>query len=165
MELGVFTAIVLRHPQRDAALLLRRDQRKQRFPGLITGIGGQVELASGEGSNLVASLLREFQEETAIPLDIVEAVRCRLSTIITRGGLQVLLLWFTGQLTAVPDDLTCTEGELEFFDLIALPRDQMVPTARQTIPFILALPQDDNTIYNGCFGADGTLITNYPNQY
>ncbi len=119
MKLGVFTAIVLRHPSEDAALLLRRSAGKKRFPGLITGIGGQVELTQGEGEDLGASLLREFQEETKIPLEIVTDVRCRLSTLITRGDLQVLLLWFTGRLTAMPDDLSCTEGHLEFFDVNA----------------------------------------------
>lgn len=161
MKLGVFTAIVLRHPSEDAALLLRRSPDKKRFPGLITGIGGQVELARGEGEDLGAALLREFQEETKIPLDIVADMRCRLSTIITRGQLQVLLLWYTGRLTAMPDDLSCSEGELEFFDVHDLPSEQMIPTARQTIPFILALPRDDKTIYNGVFDADGQLITNW----
>ena len=134
MKLGVFTAIVLRHPSEDAALLLRRSAGKKRFPGLITGIGGQVELAQGEGEDLGASMLREFQEETKIPLEIVADVRCRLSTLITRGDLQVLLLWFTGQLTAMPDDLSCTEGELAFFDVNALPSEQMIPTARRAVP-------------------------------
>ena len=160
MKLGVFTAIVLRHPSRNSALLLRRSETKARFPGLITGIGGQVELMDGEGGDLMASMLREFDEETDIPLDIVEDVRCHLSTIITRGDLQVLLLWFSGKLTAMPTDLSCTEGQLEFFDTDALPLDEMIPTARQTIPFILGLKPNDDTIYNGCFDASNTLITN-----
>ena len=142
-------------------MLLRRSQGKKRFPGLITGIGGQVELTQGEGEDLGASMLREFQEETKIPLEIVADVRCRLSTLITRGDLQVLLLWFTGRLTAMPDDLSCTEGQLEFFDVNALPSEQMIPTARQAVPFILALPGDDRTIYNGVFDAEGQLITNW----
>ena len=165
MKLGVFTAIVLRHPSADAALLLRRSEGKKRFPGLITGIGGQVELEQGEGEDLGASLLREFQEETNIPLETVADIRCRLLTIITRGDLQVLLLWFIGQLTAMPDDLSCTEGALEFFDVGDLPSEQMIPTARRAIPFILALPEDDPTIYNGCFSADGQLVTNNINDY
>ena len=160
MKLGVFTAITLRHPAREAVLLLRRSETKRRFPGLITGIGGQVELAEGEGDDLVGSMLREFQEETVIPLAMIQDVRCRLSTIITRGELQVLLLWFTGQLTTMPDDLSCTEGVLEFHDVDALPLDRMVPTARRTIPFMLSLPVDDTTIYNSCLDADGELITN-----
>lgn len=162
MKLGVFTAIVLRHPQRNAVLLLRRSETKARFPGLITGIGGQVELVDSEGDDLVASMLREFDEETVIPLDIVEDVRCHLSTIITRGDQQVLLLWFSGQLTAMPIDLSCTEGQLGFFDNDALPLDEMIPTARQTIPFILGLSPQDDTIYNGCFDDDNILITNKP---
>ncbi len=160
MQLGVFTAIVLRHPHEDSVLLLRRSRAKKRFPGLITGIGGQVELALGEGDDLGASMLREFQEENNIPLGTVADIRCRLSTLITRGDLQVLLLWFTGQLTAMPDDLSCTEGELEFFDVGALPSEQMIATARRAIPFILALPEDDPTIYNGCFDSNGNLISN-----
>jgi 8-oxo-dGTP pyrophosphatase MutT (NUDIX family) len=165
MQLGVFTAIVLRHPSEDSVLLLRRSRTKKRFPGLITGIGGQVELTLGEGEDLGASLLREFQEETHIPLDMVREIRCHLSTLITRGDLQVLLLWFTGNLATVPKDLSCTEGELAFFDVNALPSEQMVPTARRAIPFILALPEDDPTIYNGCFTADGQLLTNNMNQH
>ena len=90
-------------------------------------------------------------------------MRCRLSTIVTRGELQVLLLWFTGHLTAMPDDLSCTEGTLEFFDVDALPQAEMIPTARQTIPFVLSLPDDDPTVYNGCFDVHGNLLTNRRN--
>ena len=160
MELGVFTAIVLRHPTEDAVLLLRRSPDKKRFPGLITGIGGQVELADGEGADLVGSMLREFDEETVIPMEIVEDVRCRLSTIITRGDQQVLLLWFTGRLTAMPEDLACNEGVLEFHAIDSLPIREMVPTASKTIPFICSLPEDDEAIWNGCFDDAGNLITN-----
>ena len=112
---------------------------------------------------IVMKALRIPFEETVIPLDIVDGVRCRLSTLITRGDLQVLLLWFTGQLTAVPADLSCTEGMLEFHDIDALPIGEMVPTASKAIPFMLALPDDDARIYNGCLDVEGDLITNRQN--
>ncbi|MCE7982994.1 MAG: NUDIX domain-containing protein, partial [Caldilinea sp. CFX5] len=149
MQLDVRTALVLRHPTAPSVLLLRRSPTKKLFPNLITGIGGKVELTAGEGEDLVAAAWREFQEETLIPAELVADVRLRLSTIISRGDQQVLLLWLTGQLLALPPDLSCTEGVLEFHPVIQLPVDEMIPTARQTIPFILALAVDDLIVYNG----------------
>lgn len=160
MQLDVRTALVLRHPTEAAVLLLRRSPTKKLFPNLITGIGGKVELTDGEGGDLVAAAWREFQEETKIPAEIVADVRLRLTTIITRGEQQVLLLWLTGQLLDLPSDLSCTEGVLEFHPITQLPVDEMIPTARQTIPFVLALSADDPIVYNGFLDHGGRLITN-----
>ncbi len=160
MQLDVLTALVLCHPTEPSVLLLRRSATKKLFPNLITGIGGKVELSDGEGENLLGAAWREFHEETMIPGALVADVRLRLSTLVSRGERQVLLLWFTGQLTALPPDLTCTEGELAFYAIDQLPVDRMIPTARQAIPFILSLPQADNTVYNGCFDHHGYLFTN-----
>jgi hypothetical protein len=66
----------------------------------------------------------------------------------------------TGQLLDLPSDLSCTEGVLEFHPITQLPVDDMIPTARQTIPFILALSADDPVVYNGCLDRSGRLITN-----
>ncbi|MEZ4729889.1 MAG: NUDIX hydrolase [Caldilineaceae bacterium] len=160
MQLDVRTAIVLRHPTEPAVLLLRRSATKKLFPNLITGIGGKVELDTGEGDDLIAAAWREFQEETQIPPALVADVRLRLSTIISRGDQQVLLLWLTGRLTALPPDLCCTEGQLEFHTVDQLPLDEMIPTARQAIPLMLALADEDPIVYNGCFDRNGRLITN-----
>lgn len=160
MQLDVRSALILRHPTDSSVLLLRRSAEKRLFPSLITGIGGKVELDEGEGDDLTAALLREFAEETRIAPATVTDVRCRLSTLVTRGQLQVLLLWYTGRLTREPLDLACEEGELEFFPLQQLPTDTMIPTARRAIPFILSLPDSDETIYNGIFNADGDLMVN-----
>lgn len=159
MKLDVRTALLLRHPTENAVLLLRRSPAKKLFPNLITGIGGKVELEQGEGEDLVAAAWREFQEETRIPPTLVRDVRLRLSTIVSRGELQVILLWLTGQLMALPPDLSCTEGQLEFFAVNRLPLVEMIPTARQAIPFIVALAADDPIVYNGCFDANNKLIT------
>lgn len=160
MELDVRTALILRHPTENKVLLLRRSPTKRLFPNLMTGIGGKVELDDGEGADLQAAMWREFTEETTIsPAQIADA-RLRLSTIISRGPLQVLLLWYTGTLRAAPADLSCTEGQLEFHPVDGLPLNDMIPSARETIPFILTLPEDDETVYNGCLMEDGRLITN-----
>ncbi len=161
MQLDVRTALVLRHPTEQAVLLLRRSATKKLFPKLITGIGGKVELLQGEGDDLLGAAWREFHEETEIPAALVADVRLRLSTLVSRDQRQILLLWLTGQLTALPPDLRCTEGELEFHAIDQLPLDDMIPTARQVIPFILRLPQADTTVYNGCFARTGALLTNY----
>lgn len=161
MQLDVRTALVLRHPTEPSVLLLRRSPTKKLFPNLITGIGGKVELTDGEGDDLVAAAWREFQEETLIPADLVANVRLRLSTIISRGDQQVLLLWLTGQLLDLPSDLSCTEGVLEFHPITKLPVDDMIPTARQAIPFILALSANDSIVYNGFLDQNGRLITNH----
>lgn len=159
-KLDVRTAIILRHPTEAQVLLLRRSPTKKLFPNHITGIGGKVELDEGEGDDLTAAAWREFLEETCIPRSSISDVRLRLSTILTRGDLQVILLWYTGQLTTLPTDLSCTEGELAFYPLDQLPIHDMIPTASQTIPFILALPQDDKTVYNGYFNSRDQLFTN-----
>ncbi len=161
-ELDVRTALILRHPTEEKALLLRRSPTKRLFPNLMTGVGGKVELEQGEGSDLAASMWREFTEETTIPAQLIEDARLRLSTIVSRGSLQVLLLWYTGRLLQLPNDLSCTEGQLEFHPVNNLPLDDMIPTARMAIPFILALPDHDETVYNGCLMDDGRLITNSP---
>ena len=163
-KLDVRTAIVLGHPTENKVLLLRRSPTKKLFPDHITGIGGKVELNEGEGNDLTAAAWREFLEETKIPDTTVTDVRLRLSTILTRGELQVILLWFTGQLRALPPDLSCTEGELAFYPLDQLPIHDMIPTASQTIPFVLALPDDDRAIYNGYFDEQNRLFTNYPHS-
>lgn len=160
MQLDVRTALVLRHPTAPAVLLLRRSATKKLFPNLITGIGGKVELAHGEGDDLIAATWREFHEETNIPAPLVSDVRLRLSTIISRGDQQVLLLWLTGKLLDLPADLSCTEGQLEFHAVDQLPLDAMIPTARQAIPVILALADSDPIIYNGFFERNGHLVTN-----
>lgn len=160
INLDVRTAIILRHPTEPAVLLLRRSATKKLFPSLITGIGGKVELAQGEGDDLLGAAWREFQEETTIPAALVADVRLRLSTLISRGDQQVLLLWLTGQLLSLPPDLSCTEGELEFHAIDHLPLERMIPTARQAIPFVLALADDDRIVYNSCLHHDGRLITN-----
>ncbi len=160
-KLDIRTAIILRHPTENAVLLLRRSPTKKLFPDRITGIGGKVEIDEGEGNDLAAAAWREFTEETNIPETMATDVRLRLSTILTRGDLQVILLWYTGQLTALPPDLSCTEGDLAFYPLDQLPIPAMIPTASQTIPFILALPDTDETVYNGYFDDQDRLYTNY----
>jgi len=160
-RLDIRTAIILRHPTEPSALLLRRSATKTLFPNYITGIGGKVEIDEGEGNDLNAAAWREFTEETNIPHNIVKNVRLRLSTILTRGELQVILLWFTGQLTEVPLDLSCTEGALAFYPFDHLPIHDMIPTASQTIPFILSLPDTDTTVYNGYFDAQDRLYSNW----
>lgn len=164
MKLDVRTAIVLHHPTEDAVLLLRRSPTKSLFPNLLTGIGGKVELDRGEGDDLTAAAWREFTEETNIPKAMVADLRLRLSTILTRGELQVVLLWFTGKLTELPPNLDCTEGQLEFHPVDQLPIQAMIPTASQAIPFILTLPNDDETIYNGTFDQNNHLSTNQPSN-
>lgn len=162
INLDVRTAMILRHPTEPAVLLLRRSATKKLFPNLITGIGGKVELAQGEGDDLIGAAWREFHEETKIPASLVADVRLRLSTLISRGDQQVLLLWLTGQLLSLPPDLSCTEGELAFHPIDHLPVDEMIPTARQAIPFILSLAADDPIVYNSCLDQRGDLITNLP---
>ncbi|MEM7129246.1 MAG: NUDIX domain-containing protein [Chloroflexota bacterium] len=160
MELDVRTALILRHPTEHQVLLLRRSPTKRLFPNLITGVGGKVELEQGEGLDLTASMWREFTEETTITPEDIQDARLRLSTVLSRDPLQVLLLWYTGRLTSLPADFSCTEGKLEFHPVAELPLAQMIPTAREAIPFILSLPNDEQRIHNGCFDADMRLITN-----
>jgi 8-oxo-dGTP pyrophosphatase MutT (NUDIX family) len=139
-------------------LLLKRAATKKLLPNLITGIGGKVEFDQNEAKDLEASLLREFTEETKIDINTISGITLKLSTIISRDGLQVVLLWYVGQLNEIPQDLSCTEGELGFYDVDSLPLEDFTPTASKAIPFILSAKGDK--IYNGVFKEDGSLVVN-----
>jgi len=161
MRLDVRTILILRHPDSRQVLLLRRSREKKLFPGLITGIGGSVELSRGEGDDLESAALRELEEETQITRAIITRPRLRLSTVLSRDDSQVILLWHTGKLLETPPELSCTEGDLAFFSARDLPIGSMIPTARAAIPFVLSLPDDDLFIYNGVFDpATMNLTTN-----
>lgn len=147
-----------------SVLLLKRGAYKKILPGLITGIGGKVELAQGEGEDLEAAGRREWAEEMPQLKSSLEDVRLRLVTHDTRGKDVVLLLWFTVRLTSVPDDLSCNEGEVIRFPLSDLPLDSMTPTAKHAIPFVLSLANDDQTIYDGVFTAgQANLVLSHVN--
>jgi 8-oxo-dGTP pyrophosphatase MutT (NUDIX family) len=158
MKLDCRVALVLWHPNQRKVLLLKRAAFKKLFPGLITGIGGKLELEKGEGEDLGNAWRREFFEETNIEERLLADVKLKLSTLIYRDGEQFLLLWYTGKLTEVPADLSCTEGELGFFDADSLPLAEFTPTAREAIPFTLQHSADDR-VHNGVFNADGSLTT------
>lgn len=158
-NLNVFTALILHHPTDSSVLLLKRSDTKKRWPGYITGVGGMVELRDGEADDLIASALRELDEETHIPLEQVENVQLRLSTILSRGQTQDILLWLTGQLLSVPADLYSPDGTLTFYPLDELPLAQMIPTARATVPFITSLAPDDPVTYTGVFVGDELFTT------
>src|SRR5262245_14025502 len=121
MQLDVRTVLVLEHPDRHRVLLLRRSPDKRLFPGLITGIGGRVELDRREAQDLELALWREINEELGTSAEQIQRLRLRLTTLLTRGDQQVILLWFTGMLRQVPASLNCSEGTLEFFQKDNLP--------------------------------------------
>ena len=151
MKLDVRTILLLSHQNKNELLLLKRHASKKLFPDLMTGIGGKVELERGEGEQLIESMWREFKEETNIPKEITNNVKLRLTTIHKRSNLLINLLWFTGDLTETPDNLSCTEGTLHFISKDNLPKKQMIPTAYEAIHFICRLPDSDENYYNGCF--------------
>lgn len=158
ISVDVRTVLVLISPDGRRVRLLRRSADKKLFAGLITGIGGKVELHRGEGDDIEASLWRELAEETGLGPEQVSNVRLRLCTTLHRDGAQVVLLWFTGMLADVRTPPRCTEGTLEWFDRDALPDAQMVPTAAAAIRFILDLRDDDHAIYTATYGADRHLV-------
>jgi len=165
MHLDVRTILVLWHPDGRQVLLLRRSPQKKLFPGLITGIGGAVELALGEGADLEAAVLRELEEETRIARSDISDLRLKLTTVLSRDYAIVLLLWYIGRLEAVPSDLSCSEGELSFFARGDLPLEAMVPTAREAIPFVISLSDDDTTTYSGIYeGKSFRLLANLPRR-
>src|ERR1051325_3535759 len=161
MKLDVRTILLLRHPDGRQVLLLCRSPEKKLFPNLMTGIGGAVELASGEGADLEAAVLRELEEETRIRRDQISDLRLRLATTLTRDHAQVLLLWYTAKLEEFPSDLSCTEGELRFFHVGDLPLERFIPTARSAIPLVLSLADDDTSTYSGIYDPKNfDLLTN-----
>jgi 8-oxo-dGTP pyrophosphatase MutT (NUDIX family) len=163
MRLDVRTILILWHPDRGQVLLLRRSAEKRLFPNLLTGIGGAVELAAGEGADLESSVLRELEEETQITRTQIEDLRLRLTTLLSRDNAQVILLWYTARLRQAPSSLSCTEGRLAFFPAQDLPIDLMVPTAREAIGFVISLGDDDHTTYSGIYsGNNFGLLANHP---
>ena len=161
MHLDARNILILRHPDRRQILLLRRSTDKKLFPGLITGIGGAVELKMGEGSDLEAAVLRELEEETRIARTDISDLRLRLTIVLNRDSAMVLLLWYTGKLSIIPSDLSCTEGELSFFKAQDLPLESMIPTAREAIPFVISLSDDDAKTYSGIYEPKSfRLLTN-----
>jgi 8-oxo-dGTP pyrophosphatase MutT (NUDIX family) len=146
-------------------LLLRRSADKKLFPNLITGIGGAVELALGEGADLDSAVLRELEEETRVHRSHICDLRLRLTSVLGRNNAQVVLHWYTANLTKIPSDLSCTEGDLRFYPAQDLPLDLMVPTAREAIGFVISLADDDTTTYSGVYvGKLFKLLTNQPGQ-
>src|SRR6266581_2683938 len=161
MRLDVRTILILRHPDRRQVLLLRRSADKKLFPNLITGIGGAVELAMGEGAELEAAVLRELEEETRIHRGSLSNLRLRLTSVLRRDDTLVVLLWYIGNLEQIPSDLSCSEGELRFWPAGDLPLESMVPTAREAIRFVVSLSDDDATSYSGIYeGKNFGLLTN-----
>ncbi len=161
MQLDVRTILILRHPDRRQVLLLRRSPGKKLFPNLITGVGGGVELAMGEGADLEAAILREMEEETRIGRAEISDLRLRLTTVLSRDDAIVVLLWYTANLSIIPCDLSCSEGELGFYPARDLPLDLMVLTAREAIPFVISLSDDDQTSYSGVYDRKSfRLLTN-----
>ena len=158
MKIDCRSALILRHPSENKVLLLKRGSFKKLLPNLITGIGGKIELEKGEGEDLEKALLREFVEETQIDLNIVTDIKLRLTTSFFRDGIQWSIFWYTGQLTELPQDLSCNEGELSFYDVGSLPVKEFTPPASEAIPYILNV-QDDKT-YNSVFKSDGKLLIN-----
>jgi 8-oxo-dGTP pyrophosphatase MutT (NUDIX family) len=165
MRLDVRTILVLWHPDRQQVLLLRRSAEKRLFPNLLTGIGGAVELAAGEGADLESSVLRELEEETQITRGQIDDLRLRLTTVLSRDNAQVMLLWYTAILKHIPSSLFSSEGQLAFFPAQNLPLDGMVPTAREAIQFVISVGDDGHTTYSGIYDAkDFELWTNHPKR-
>jgi len=161
MQLDVRTILILRHPDRRQVLLLRRSPHKKLFPDLITGIGGAVELNLGEAADLDAAVLRELEEETRIARTDITELRLRLTTVLSRDCTQVVLLWYTADLSIIPSDLSCSEGELGFYPARDLPLDLMVPTAREAIGFVISLADDEQRTYSGVYEPKSfRLLTN-----
>lgn len=159
------TIIVFTDPANEKVLLLRRAPTKTLFPNEITGIGGGIEFALDEATDIIGSALRELGEETQISVDTVTDMRWRLSTIRVgkdknNNDQQVVLFWLTGRLTEMPVSLSCNEGDLEWWGIDQLPVAEMVSTARDAIPFLLQLSGNDNKVYQVIYGLNDELILN-----
>ncbi len=158
MKLDCRTAIVLKHPDNNQVLLLRRAPFKKLLPNLITGIGGKVELDKGEGDDLEKALLREVTEETKIDTSTITEIELRLSTLHVVDSTQFIIFWFTGKFSKVPENLSCKEGVLNFYSTDNLPLEEFTPHAREAIPFILSAA--DHNMHSGAFDTKGSLIVN-----
>lgn len=158
MRIDIRTAFIPLAPD-GTVWLLKRDAKKKIFPNLITGIGGRIEPGEGETEDLERAGRREWNEEVPQLRDYLEEVRLRLVTHDTRGETTYVLLWFTVRITTQPTDTSCSEGVLLPFDASELPLEELTPTARLAIPFVLSLPAEDMRVYDGVFSPDLTKLT------
>ena len=147
--LKAWTILVLEDVAGENVLLLHRSAEKKLLPNLVTGIGGRVELEKDEGQDIVASVLRELEEETSIVRDDVKNVKTRLVNIVVEQELTKVLYWLTGTLNKELEDFHSTEGELMWYSKNALPLAAMTSAAKESIPFILGLDEDDDKVYGG----------------
>lgn len=164
MKIDVRNIIILMHPNKREVLLLKRDPAKKLFPNLITGLGGKVELESGEGNDLTSAMWRELLEETQISKNSVREMRLKLITTVARPDEIVILLWYKGTLISQPENLDCTEGSLQFYKISDLEKLEYIPTARDPIQFVTKLPEEDSTVYTGIYDSNLRLIHNKSTQ-
>ncbi|MFN7161314.1 MAG: NUDIX hydrolase [Candidatus Gracilibacteria bacterium] len=152
IALDVRTVLLLLDPSKTKILILKRSNTKKLFPELMTGIGGKVE--EGEYTDILGSMMREFQEETCINPQDLESINLRLITLDQRGDSTHLLYWTTGVLKNLPDDLSCNEGELEWLDIQRLLKGEFdqygkgfIASAEVCIKYILQLDTHDQLIH------------------
>jgi len=161
VQLEAFTVMLLFHPDGEQVLLLERSLAKKRNPGLMTGIGGTIELQLGEADDIEASMVREFNEETNIGYENIVDPKLGLVALKQIDLSSVLLFWFVGRLDSVPDDLSCTEGRLAFHrieDILAGKLDnKLIHSARPCIRHYLENQDKHHIIHTATFREVGHL--------
>lgn len=115
-------------------LLLKGAPNKRLWANLYNGIGGHVQ----RGENIASSARREILEETGLEVDNLRLVGLITVDVDPQAGVGIYV--FVAQATdhhVSPSE----EGELEWFALDNLPRDEMMDDLPPLIDLILA-PND-----------------------
>lgn len=84
-------------------------------------------------------MFRELEEETAIQASDIGHFNCDLLTWHPRhnDGELTALFWYSGNIRQATTPLSCTEGELAWFPLAAIPTLPLIDTATLALNYLL----------------------------
>ncbi len=137
MKLLGYTALFLQDEQ-DRVLVLKRAAWKKFAPNLYTGIGGQLLIT--EYDNIEEGLRRELEEETGLKLSEVQELELRGSILVVNrgdGSIDSVVYYYLGRVRFEDViDLSCNEGELEWYAIDALEGLDFIPTIKKCYRYV-----------------------------
>jgi len=134
-------------------LLYRRGSRA--IADSWVGIGGHLEPAEMDDPS--AGVIRELREEVGVTAEQISGMALRYVALRDTGTELRHTYYFTAELQAgVPIASTCTEGDLQWFDLTMDPSElEMPPTASLALTHWLHTGRHDDALRFITVNADG----------
>ncbi len=137
-------------------LLYRRNSRA--IADSWVGFGGHVEPA--ELADPTAAALRELREEVGLAADDLDDLRLRYVALRDTGTELRLTYYFAATLGSdTPAPISCSEGDLRWFDLAVDPALDMPPTARIAFEHWRTIGRFDDALRSVVMSADGPMVT------